>query len=137
VVSWSAVYVQSLSYHSRFRNIHLHRCSKTIRGCIALAEHAHFAGRSRHIHLRWMFISDFIRDGILKLHQVPTTQQVADIGTEALPRALAFVLCPALHRLRPGLSLPTILLYSTSLNCTEHECKSRKYDCHYTWEWWC
>jgi hypothetical protein len=32
-----------------------------------------------------MFISDFIRDGILKLHQVPTTQQVADIGTKALP----------------------------------------------------
>ena len=54
-------------------------------GCIALAEHGHFAGRSKHIHLRWMFISDFIRDGILKLHQVPTTQQVADIGTKALP----------------------------------------------------
>jgi hypothetical protein len=29
-------------------------------------------------------LSDFIRDGILKLHQVPTTQQVADIGTKAL-----------------------------------------------------
>ena len=54
-------------------------------GCIALAEHGHFAGRSKHIHLRWMFISEFIRDGILKLHQVPTTQQVADIGTKALP----------------------------------------------------
>ncbi len=32
-----------------------------------------------------MFISDFIRDGILKLHQVPTTQQVADIDTKILP----------------------------------------------------
>jgi hypothetical protein len=53
-------------------------------GCIALAEHGHFAGRSKHIHLRWMFISEFIRDGILKLHQVPTTQQVAGIGTKAL-----------------------------------------------------
>ncbi len=54
-------------------------------GCNTLAEHGHFAGRSKHIHLRWMFISDFIRDGILKLHQVPTTQQVTDIGTKALP----------------------------------------------------
>jgi hypothetical protein len=45
--------------------------------CIALSEHGHFADRSEHIHLRWMFISEFIRDGILKLHQVPTTLQVA------------------------------------------------------------
>ena len=52
---------------------------------IALSEHGHFADRSEHIHLRWMFISEFIRDGILKLHRVPTTQQVADIGTKALP----------------------------------------------------
>ena len=56
--------------------------------CITLAEHGHFAGRSKHIHLSWMFISDFIRDGILKLHLVPTTQQVADIGTKALPSPL-------------------------------------------------
>jgi hypothetical protein len=46
----------------------------------------HFAGRSKHIDL--MFISECLRDGILKLHQLPTTttqQIVADIGTEALP----------------------------------------------------
>ena len=61
-------------------------------GCIALAEHGHFAGRSKHIHLRWMFISDYIRDGVLKLHQVPTYQQVADIGTKALPWAAFSVL---------------------------------------------
>jgi hypothetical protein len=62
-------------------------------GCIALAEHGHFAGRSKHIHLRWMFISDFIRDGILKLHQVPTTQQVADIGTKTDIGTLTLRLC--------------------------------------------
>ncbi len=33
------------------------------------------------------FISDYIREGVLKLHQVPTYQQVADIGTKALPWA--------------------------------------------------
>jgi uncharacterized membrane protein len=52
-------------------------------GCIALAEHGHFAGKSSTF--TWMFISDFFRHGILKLHQVPTTQQVADIGSKALP----------------------------------------------------
>jgi hypothetical protein len=67
-------------------------------GCITLAEHGHFADRSKHIHLRWMFVSDFIRDGILKPHQVPTTQQVADIGTKVLSCDI------------------------------EHECESRKYD---------
>jgi hypothetical protein len=50
---------------------------------IALAQHGHFAGRSKNIHLRWIFISEFIRDGILKLHQVRTTNwQVADIGKD-------------------------------------------------------
>jgi hypothetical protein len=29
-------------------------------GCITLAEYGHFADRSKHIHLCWMFISDFI-----------------------------------------------------------------------------
>ena len=60
-------------------------------GCIALAEHGHFAGRSENIHQQRMFISEFIRDGILKLHQVPTTQQVADIGTKALPWPLFYI----------------------------------------------
>jgi hypothetical protein len=56
-------------------------------------EHGHFAGRSNHIHLRWMFISDYIRDGVLKLHQVPTYQQLADIGTKALSwTAFSFLL---------------------------------------------
>ncbi len=45
--------------------------------CIALAEYGHFSGRSKQIHFfsRWMFISD--RDGIINLHQVPTSQQAA------------------------------------------------------------
>ena len=31
-----------------------------------------------------MFISDYIRDGVLKLHQVPTYQSVANIDTKVL-----------------------------------------------------
>ena len=61
-------------------------------GCINLTEHGHFTDRSKHIHFRWMFISDYIRDGVLKRHQVPTYQQVADIGTKTLPWAAFSVL---------------------------------------------
>ena len=39
-----------------------------------------------------MFISDYIRDGVLKLDQVPTYQQVADIDTKDLPWAAFSVL---------------------------------------------
>ena len=63
---------------------------------------------------RWMFISD--RDGIINLHQVPTSQQAADIDDNR-PMALPWPFFSVLrrlyqHRLRPGLSLPTLLLYS-------------------------
>ena len=78
----------------------------------------------------WMFISD--RDGIINL-QVPTSQQAADIDDNR-PMALPWSFFSVLrrlnqHRLRPGLSLPTLLLYSTCLNDIEHECEFRKYDC--------
>jgi len=63
---------------------------------------------------RWMFIPD--RDGIINLHQVPTSQQAADIDDNR-PMALPWPFFSVLrrlyqHRLRPGLSLPTLLLYS-------------------------
>ena len=58
-------------------------------GCITLAEYWHLAGRSKHIRLN--LISEFIGDGILKLQRVPTTQQVADIGTKALPTSASLI----------------------------------------------
>ena len=80
---------------------------------------------------RWMFISD--RDGIINLHQVPTSQQAADIDDNR-PMALPWPFFSVLrrlyqHRLRPGLSLPTLLLYSAWLNDIGHECEFRKHDC--------
>ena len=63
---------------------------------------------------RWMFIPD--RDGIINLHQVPTPHQAADIDDHrpmALPWSFFSVLRRLYqHRLRPGLSLPTLFLYS-------------------------
>lgn len=37
--------------------------------------------RSKHIH--WLFIFNYIRGGIIKPRQVPTSQQVAEIATKA------------------------------------------------------
>ena len=79
---------------------------------------------------RWMFISN--RDGVINL-QVPTSQQAADIDDNR-PMALPCPFFSVLRRLNqhrpwPGLSLPTLLLYSTYLNDIEHECEFRKHDC--------
>jgi len=43
-------------------------------------------GTSQASQKIFTFISDYIRDGIIKLHQVPTSQQVAEIGTKAFWR---------------------------------------------------
>ncbi len=54
-------------------------------GAIALLEHGHFKGRSKHVHLRWCFVCDYIDTGILRLVQTPTRDQLADLGTKACP----------------------------------------------------
>jgi hypothetical protein len=102
-------------------------------GTCACAQDVQFKFRSKKMHLfsRWMFISD--RDRIINLHQVPTSQQAADIDENrpmALPWSVfSFLRRPHQHRLRSGLSLPTLLLYSACLNDIGHECEFRKHDC--------
>jgi hypothetical protein len=54
-------------------------------GTIAMLEHGHFKGRSKHVHLRWFFVCDYIDTGVLRLVQTPTRDQIADIGTKACP----------------------------------------------------
>ena len=54
-------------------------------GAIALLEHGHFKGRSKHVHLRWCFVCDYIDTGVLRLVQTPSRDQLADIGTKACP----------------------------------------------------
>ena len=54
-------------------------------GAIALLEHGHFKGRSKHVHLRWCFVCDYVNTGVLRLVQTPTRDQLADIGTKACP----------------------------------------------------
>jgi hypothetical protein len=52
---------------------------------IALVERGHFKGRSKHVHLRWCFVCDYIDTGILRLVQTPTRDQLTDLGTKACP----------------------------------------------------
>jgi hypothetical protein len=54
-------------------------------GAIALLEHGHFKGRSKHVHLRWCFVCDYVNTGVLRLVQTPTRDQLADIGTKSCP----------------------------------------------------
>ena len=54
-------------------------------GAIALLEHGHFKGRSKHVHLRWCFVCDYIDTGVLRLVQTPSRDQLADIGTKVCP----------------------------------------------------
>jgi hypothetical protein len=54
-------------------------------GTIALLEHGHFKGRSKHVHLRWCFVCDYIDTGILRLVQTPIRDQLADLGTKTCP----------------------------------------------------
>jgi len=61
-----------------------------------------------------------------------TSQQAADIDDNrpmALPWLFSVLRRLYQHRRRPGLSLPTLLLYSACLNDIGHECEFRKHDC--------
>jgi hypothetical protein len=53
-------------------------------GAIALLEHGHFKGRSKHVHLRWCFLCHYIDTCVLRLLQTSTRDQLADIGTKAV-----------------------------------------------------
>jgi len=55
-------------------------------GCIALANHMHLRGCSKHIALQVCFIQKLIQDRLINVKQCPTAAQTADIGTKALPR---------------------------------------------------
>ena len=55
-------------------------------GCIALANHMHLRGRSKHISLRVCFIQKLIQDGLINVQQCHTAAQIEDIGTKALSR---------------------------------------------------
>ena len=80
-----------------------HQVSPTIiyednNGCIALGNSGHFKGRSRHIDLRYMFLSDYIARGIVKFERVDskktkllTSAQLQDPGQSSKDIVLSFM----------------------------------------------
>jgi hypothetical protein len=55
-------------------------------GAIALAKDNKFHSRTKHIDLCYHFIREAVEEGKIKMEYVPTTENVADIFTKALPR---------------------------------------------------
>ena len=55
-------------------------------GVIALAKDNKFHSRTKHIDLRYHFIREAVEEGKIKMEYVPTSKNVADIFTKALPR---------------------------------------------------
>jgi len=55
-------------------------------GAIALAKDNKFHSRTKHIDLRYHFIREAVEEGKIKMEYVPTTENVMDIFTKALPR---------------------------------------------------
>ena len=54
-------------------------------GAMALGKSGHFKGRSKHIDLRYFFLTDYISRGLVKFERVDTNNQIADIGTAPRP----------------------------------------------------
>jgi hypothetical protein len=54
--------------------------------CIKPSENPVFHDRSKHIEIRYHFIRDMIQKGAMKLHYIPTNQQVVDIMTKPLAK---------------------------------------------------
>ena len=52
---------------------------------ISMAEHAGYKSRAKLIDLRYHFVRDAVRDGVLKIKYVPTTQQLSEFMTKSLP----------------------------------------------------
>ena len=52
-------------------------------GAICLTENGHFKGRTKHVHLRWGFVSDCIDQRVIRLVPCPSADQLADSSTAA------------------------------------------------------
>ena len=44
--------------------------------------------RSKHVHIRNCFITQYIKNGTLKIEYCPTEKMIADLFTKPLPKAL-------------------------------------------------
>lgn len=54
---------------------------------ICLVRESHYRKRTKHIQIRYLFLSELVQDGKLKVEHVPTEAQLADILTKTLHKA--------------------------------------------------
>jgi hypothetical protein len=74
------VSVEELGFHQVWTTI----IYEDNNGCITLGNSGHFKGRSRHIDLCYMFLSDYITRGLIKFERVDSKNQV--VGIDTVPR---------------------------------------------------
>eukprot|EP00961_Rhodomonas_salina_P024877 335118-Rhodomonas_salina.1 len=53
--------------------------------CIYMSKSSAMYHKSKHIDVRVYKLREFVRDGVMTLHHVPTNEQVADVLTKSLP----------------------------------------------------
>ena len=69
-------------------------------GCIALSRNPVAHKRSKHIDIRYFWLRDKVRDGLLKLAKIDTKLNTADLHTKATKRAIFLFLRAKIMRLR-------------------------------------
>ena len=60
------------------------------KACQLFADHAGNFGRTKHIDVRYHFVRERIQQRNVRMDYIPTSKNVADIFTKALPRELFF-----------------------------------------------
>jgi hypothetical protein len=77
------IYCRKLATELGFLQVAPTRVYEDNHGAICLAENGHFKGRTKHVHLRWGFVSDCIDQRVIRLVPCPSADQIADSGTAA------------------------------------------------------
>ena len=77
------IYCRKLATEFGFLQVASTRVYEDNHGAICLAENGHFKGRTKHMHLRWGFVSDCIDQRVIRLVPCPSADQIADSGTAA------------------------------------------------------
>ena len=87
------LYARKLCMELGFTQLHATTIYEDNTGCISLAQHMHLRNRSKHIALRFCFVSALIESGQLTPVQCASADNIADLGTAARAR-------PAFERMK-------------------------------------
>lgn len=80
------VWVRSLLEEVGARGMTALRLYEDNEAAIFLTNNPAVTERSKHIRIRWHFIRQCVRDGLLKLHKIESSKNAADQFTKAVPR---------------------------------------------------